>query len=46
MKLVGRYVDLSRDRVRLISITPEGWNWIIENSGAGAILNFDELCQP
>ena len=46
MKLVRRHVDFSRDRVRSISITPEGWNWIIENCGAGAILNFDELCQP
>ena len=46
LSLIRRHVDDSRDRVRKVSITPEGWNWIIETCGAGAFLNLDELCQP
>lgn len=43
LNLVRRHVDDSRDRVRTVSITPEGWNWIIENCGAGSILTLEEL---
>lgn len=37
--------DSSRNRVRRVSITLSGWNWILENGGAGTLLSSEELLQ-
>lgn len=37
--------DSSRNRVRRVSITLSGWNWLLENGGAGALLSSEELLQ-
>ena len=35
--LLQRHVDFGRDRVRRVSLTPLGWNWVISQCGPGAV---------
>ena len=37
--------DSSRNRVRRVSITLGGWNWLLENGGAGVFLSSEELLE-
>ena len=41
--LVIRQVDRSRNRVRKVSVTETGWQWVIENCGPGAVLPLEAL---
>lgn len=43
--MLQRQTDDSRDRVRRVAVTPSGWNWILENSGAGAFLSLEDLLE-
>ena len=43
--MLRRQTDDSRDRVRRVAVTPSGWSWILENSGAGAFLSLEELLE-
>ena len=35
--------DRTTNRVRRVAVTPCGWSWILENSGAGAFLSLEDL---
>ncbi len=43
--MLQRQTDDRRDRVRRVAVTPSGWNWILENSGAGAFLSLEDLLE-
>ena len=44
-EMLRRHTDDSRDRVRRVAVTPSGWSWILENSGAGAFLSLEDLLE-
>lgn len=41
--LLWRSVETGRDRVCSVAVTPDGWNWLVEQCGEGALVDLPEL---